>query len=425
MAVGPARSWFGHVLRPQTEDMPGPGPMPSDPTRSYSWADMNEAAAHPRNVARGSVLRAVSDAVLAIAAERSVEPVLQKIVDSTRSLIRARYAALGVPDGEGGFAQFIVSGISDATWDAIGELPRTHGLLGAMLEDPTPIRLRDIKAHPDFHGWWPDRHPKMRSFLGVPLLSKGRIIGAFYLASKIGTREFSRSDQELVEMLAAHAAIAIENAELLERSRELTVMEERNRLARELHDSVIQTLFSAVFTAEAAGELLERDPSQARAEVQRLQELAKEAVREMRSLVFELRPAEIEVEGLVSTLRKHVEVLRRVYGTEIDLTVQGGRRLNLALERELFRIAQEAIRNALTHSSGRRIAVDVSMRDSVVTLSVSDDGVGFDPSSPQVRGRHLGLTTMVERARLLGSDLHIESAPGAGAKVWLEARVAG
>jgi signal transduction histidine kinase len=414
-----------HVLRPQTEAGSGPGPMPSHATRSYSWADMDEAAARPRDGAGGSVLRAVSDAVLAIAAERSVEPVLQKIVDSTRSLIRARYAALGVPDGEGGFAQFIVSGISDATWDAIGELPRTHGLLGAMLENPTPIRLRDIKAHPDFHGWWPDRHPKMRSFLGVPLLSKGRIIGAFYLASKIGAREFSRSDQELVEMLAAHAAIAIENAELLERSRELTVMEERNRLARELHDSVIQTLFSAVFTAEAAGELLERNPTRARAEVQRLQELAKEAVREMRSLVFELRPAEIEVEGLVSTLRKHVEVLRRVYGTDIDLTVQGGRRLNLAAERELFRIAQEAIRNALTHSNGRRIAVDVSMRDSVVSLSVSDDGVGFDPSSPQVRGRHLGLTTMLERARLLGSDLHIESAPGAGARVWLEARVAG
>jgi signal transduction histidine kinase len=384
---------------------------------------MDEAAARPPDSAGGSVLRAVSDAVLAIAAERSVEPVLQKIVDSTRSLIRARYAALGVPDGEGGFAQFIVSGISDATWDAIGELPRTHGLLGAMLEDPMPIRLRDIKAHPDFRGWWPDRHPKMRSFLGVPLLSKGRIIGAFYLASKMGAREFSRSDQELVEMLAAHAAIAIENAELLERSRELTVMEERNRMARELHDSVIQTLFSAVFTAEAAGELLGRDPRRARAEVQRLQELAKEAVREMRSLVFELRPAEIEVEGLVSTLRKHVEVLRRVYGTNIDLTVQGGRRLNLAAERELFRIAQEAIRNALTHSNGRRIAVDVRMRDSVVSLSVSDDGVGFDPSSPQVRGRHLGLTTMLERARLLGSDLHIESAPGAGVKVWLEARV--
>src|SRR6266542_2452938 len=138
---------------------------------------MDEAAAGPQDGLGGSALRAVSDAVLAIAAERSVEPVLQKIVDSARGLVRARYAALGVPDGEGGFAQFIVSGISDATWEAIGDLPKTHGLLGLMLEDPTPIRLRDIKRHPDFRGWWPYRHPKMRSFLGNPLFSQSRTTG--------------------------------------------------------------------------------------------------------------------------------------------------------------------------------------------------------------------------------------------------------
>jgi signal transduction histidine kinase len=294
-----------------------------------------------------------------------------------------------------------------------------------MLEDPGPIRLRDIKTHPDFSGWWPDHHPRMRSFLGVPILSKGGIIGSFYLASKFGAPEFSSDDQELVEMFAAHAAIAIENAELLERSRELTVMEERNRLARELHDSVIQTLFSAVFTAEAAAELLQRDPRRARDEVQKLQELAKDAVREMRSLVFELRPAEIEVDGLIPTLRKHIDVLRRVHGTDIELNVQGARRLTIGTERELFRIAQEAIRNALYHSRGTRISVDLRMRDSTVSLSVSDDGVGFDPSAPHIRGRHLGLTSMQERAQLMGADLRIESAPGGGATVRLEARIAG
>jgi signal transduction histidine kinase len=384
---------------------------------------MAAASTGSRGALGGRALRAVSDAVLAIGAERSVEPVLQRIVHAGRSLVRARYAALGVPDGEGGFARFIVSGISDARREAIGELPRTHGLLGAMLENPEPIRLRDIRSHPDFSGWWPDRHPRMRSFLGVPLLAQGRIIGAFFLASKVGAREFSQADQELIEVLAAHAAIAIENAELLERSRELTVMEERNRLARELHDSVIQTLFSAVFTAEAAAELLDRDPTRARAEVHKLQDLAKSAVREMRSLVFELRPAEIEVEGLVPTLRKHVEVLRRVYGADIAISVEGERRLDPVAERELFRIAQEAIRNALNHADATRIAIELRMRDSTVNLSVKDDGVGFDPASPQLRGRHLGLVTMLERAQELGTDLHVESSPGAGARVWLEARV--
>jgi signal transduction histidine kinase len=386
---------------------------------------MDEASAYSRNGLGNDALRAVSDAVLAIAAERSVEPVLQKIVDGARSLVRARYAALGVPDGEGGFSQFIVSGISDGLRERIGELPRTHGLLGAMLQDPAPIRLRDIKSHPDFEGWWPDHHPKMRSFLGVPIRSKGGIIGAFYLASKLGAREFSPTDQELVEMFAAHAAIAIENAELHDRSRELTVMEERNRLARELHDSVIQTLFSAVFTAEAAAELLQRDPALARTEVRKLQELAKDAVREMRSLVFELRPSEIELDGLVPTLRKHIDVLRRVYGTDIDLMVDGDDgRLDLGTEREVFRIAQEAIRNALKHSGGARVSVDMRVGDSTLSLCVSDEGVGFDPSAPRVRGRHLGLTSMLERAELLGGTLSIESAPGTGTRVTLEARFA-
>src|SRR4051795_6699612 len=196
--------------------------------------------------------RALSDVVLAMAGEREVEPVLQRIVDAARELGHARYAALGVPDGEGAFARFITSGMSDELIAAMGPLPRTHGLLGAMLRSPEPYRTSDVRADPRFRGWWPAAHPQMRSFLGVPIVARGGIIGALYLTDKEGADAFSDADERLIVLLAAHAAIAIENARLHERSRELSIVEERNRLARELHDSVTQRLFGVALAAESA-----------------------------------------------------------------------------------------------------------------------------------------------------------------------------
>src|SRR5918999_752109 len=138
-----------------------------------------------------TAFRTLSDVVLALAAEREVEPVLQRLVHAARELGGARYAALGVPDGEGAFARFITSGMSDKLIAAMGPLPRTHGLLGAMLESPAPYRTGDIHTHPRFRGWWPRAHPDMRSFLGVPIVSRGGVIGALYLTDKDGADEFS------------------------------------------------------------------------------------------------------------------------------------------------------------------------------------------------------------------------------------------
>ncbi len=125
--------------------------------------------------------------MLAVASQRSVEQVLQQLVHSARELADARFAALGVPDGEGGFRSFIVSGMSDKLIAAMGPLPRTHGMLGAMLETPQPFRTDDIHRDPRFRGWWPKEHPDMRSFLGVPIVSAGEVIGAFYLTEKRGS----------------------------------------------------------------------------------------------------------------------------------------------------------------------------------------------------------------------------------------------
>ena len=371
----------------------------------------------------GSLLRALSDAILAMAAEPKVEKVLRQLVESARDLVRARYAALGVPEEEGeAFSQFIYTGMSDDLVARIGPLPRRHGLLAAMLGETRPYRTADIRRDPRFQ-WWPDAHPRMSSFLGVPIASRGRVIGAFYLADKIGGAEFSERDQETIEMLAAHAAVAIENAQLYERSRELSTVEERNRLARDLHDSVVQTLFSISLTAEAAAANLDRDPKKARGAIENLRDLARDALQETRALVFELRPAVLEAEGLVPTLQKHVDVVQRVSHKEIGLETKGYERQSGDVERELFRIVQEALSNAVKHSEAHRIEIELASRDGRATLIVSDDGVGFDPSDPSIRAQRLGVTSMEERAEELGGRLSVQSAAGKGTRIRVEVPV--
>lgn len=369
-------------------------------------------------------LKAVSDAVLAVASKLSVEEVLQRLVDSARELADARYAALGIPDGEGGFRRFLVSGMSDQLIAAMGPLPSTHGMLGAMLDAAAPYRTEDIHEDPRFRGWWPKRHPDMRSFLGVPIVSADGVIGAFYLTEKQGGATFDADDEAVIELLASHAAIAITNARLYERSRELSIISERNRLALELHDVVSQKLFSVMLTAEAAAAQLDRDPDAARAQLERTRELARESLDELRSLILGLRPPELERDGLEGALRKELEMLARIHGIEIDLEVEGADPASGSTgdgEREfaILRIAHEALNNAVRHAGADHVTVRLSQRPDVVTVEVRDDGVGFDPHSAEVRSRHLGLTSMEERARELGGRLEIRSAPGSGTTVLL------
>jgi signal transduction histidine kinase len=363
-------------------------------------------------------LKAVSDAVLAVASNLSVDDVLQRLVHAAREVAGARYAALGIPDGEGGFRRFLVSGMSDELIAAMGPLPRTHGMLGAMLQAAAPYRTDDIRLDPRFRGWWPARHPDMRSFLGVPIVSAEGVIGAFYLTEK--PSGFDAADQEVIELLAAHAAIAITNARLYERSRELSMMSERNRLALELHDVVSQKLFSLTLTAEAAVTQLDRDPAAARVHVNRLSQLAKEALDELRSLILGLRPPELARDGLLDTLGKEVEMLRRIHGVEIDLVTDDPIGADADRDAAVLRIVQEALHNALRHAGAQHVTVRTEHRDGALIVEVSDDGIGFDPGRTELRSRHLGLTSMEERARELGGRLEIRSSPGTGTTVRLE-----
>jgi signal transduction histidine kinase len=354
--------------------------------------------------------------VLAVASQRSVEQVLQQLVHSARELAGARFAALGVPDGEGGFRSFIVSGMSDELIAAMGPLPRTHGMLGAMLETAEPFRTDDIHRDPRFRGWWPRQHPNMRSFLGVPIVSRADVIGAFYLTEKREARAFDASDQALIELLAAHAAIAITNARLYERTRELSIVSERNRLALELHDVVSQKLFSLILTAEAAATLVDRGQNPS-AQLKRVQQLGKEALDELRSLIMGLRPPELERDGLAGVLRKEIVMLSRIHDVPIELVVDGqSMAADARRDAAILRIADEALHNAVRHAGAHGIVVRLYERG----IEVHDDGAGFDPGEARLRSRHLGLTSMEERARELGGRLEIISAPAKGTTVRLE-----
>jgi signal transduction histidine kinase len=368
-------------------------------------------------------LREVSDAVLAVGSHLAVEQVLQRLVDVSRGLVDARYAALGIPNGEGGFAQFLTAGMSAELIARLGPIPQTHGMLGAMLEARESYRAEDIQRDPRFRGWWPGGHPDMRSFLGVPIVSADEVIGAFYLTDKEDAAEFSAEDQELIELLAAHAAIAVTNARLYERSRELSILDERNRLALDLHDVLAQKLFALALAAESADTLLDVDREAAREQLTRLRELAQEAHEELRYLILELRPPELERDGLATTLRKHVEVLRRVQAgaPELEMELDGEPPAEADRDRELLRIAQEALNNAIRHAGASLVVLRLQASDGRLVLEVRDDGTGFDPEAPALRSQRLGLSSMEQRAQRLAGRLEITSASGAGTTVRLEA----
>ncbi|WP_424528453.1 GAF domain-containing protein [Sphaerisporangium viridialbum] len=370
-----------------------------------------------RDIERDAVLHAVSSAVLAVTRHLSVREVLQVIVRSARTLLAARYAALGVPDDDGSFAEFVADGVSDKQWDAIGPLPRQHGMLAAMLQEAAPVRLPDIREDPRFE-WWPAAHPVLKDFIGVPIRDADQILGIIFLSNKRTPGGFTQEDQDLLTLFAAHAAIALTNARLYERSRELTIVEERTRMARELHDAVTQKLFSLRLTAQAAASLVTSDPQRAMAEIERVQRLAGEALAELRAVIVELRPAELDRHGLAETLRKHVTLLDRLYPVRITFASAPSGDLPPATEVAVLRVAQEALHNALRHANASSIEVCLQAEGSRLTLEVRDDGDGFEVETPAFRG--LGLVSMRDRAEAAGGSLLVSSGQGAGTVVRLE-----
>ncbi len=358
------------------------------------------------------VLDQVSQVVLAVASQLSVRDVLQMIVRSARALVGARYAALGVPDDSGSFAEFVTDGISARQQAKIGPLPRQHGLLGVLLREGATLRICDIKQDPRFWGW-PAAHPDLTDVLGIPIKHGSQIIGLIFAANKHAPGGFTERDERLLELFAAHAAIALTNARLYERGRELSVLEERARLARELHDAVSQKLFSVRAKARAAAMLVPRDPDRAITEIDGVADLAGQAHAELRAVIDGLAPPDLSAGGLVGSLRSYAVLAGKTHGVPVQVCAGELPPLDPHLETVLYRVAQEALQNALRHAQASRVCVCLTAARRQVVLEVADDGAGFDTSAQQ---EGLGLPSMRERAASAAATLTIESS-GRGTKV--------
>jgi signal transduction histidine kinase len=362
-------------------------------------------------------LYALDRATRAIAGELDLGRVLQLIVDSVRDLVGARYAALGTFDAAGRIERFITGGIADDLRARIGPLPQGHGLLGTIIRDGVTLRIPDISRHPDSYGF-PPNHPPMRSLLGVPIRVGGTIVGNFYLTEKEGADEFSDEDQELVEMFAGHAGIAIQNARLHQEVQALAIVGERLRISRDLHDGIIQSIYAVSLSLEEAVETVESDRAGATDRVDRAIDRLHTTISDIRTFIVGLGPE--TGADLAETLRSMAGDLLDGSSVTLETELVGAeaveRQLPPEAVHELVQIAREAISNVARHSHATRADLRLEVQADQATLSIADDGSGFDPQARLGSG-HFGLANLRDRAAALGGTLSIESAPSSGTRI--------
>ena len=333
------------------------------------------------------VFDALDAATRAVAGVLSVEDVLQVIVDQVRPLVGAQYAALGTVDEHGVIERFITSGMDTETRARIGALPRGHGFLGLIIEENRAFRIPDINVDPRRYGF-PPNHPPMTTFLGVPVSVKGRSVGNLYFTDKAGGGPFTEADQEVVEFFARHAGIAIENARLHELVRSLAIVEERERIGKDLHDGIIQSIYAVGLSLEDVPELMEEDPDEVVRRVERAIESLHLAIRDIRNFIFGLRPDLLGGLPFEDGLAVLVDEFRHNSMIDIELVRDGPSWEPPAdVTAHLLGIVNEALSNVVRHAMASRVWVETSGDpDGNLRLSVRDNGRGFDVSAAPPTG---------------------------------------
>jgi signal transduction histidine kinase len=357
----------------------------------------------------------LAEAATALSGALELDVVLKTIIQTAAQVTGAAYAALCVIGADGAISRFVHCGLDEATVKAIGHLPKGKGLLGLLIRDPRIIRLKDLSEHPASYGF-PPNHPPMSTFLGAPVRSGGRVFGNLYLTEKPGG--FDETDEQLLLVLAAQAGAAIENAALAAQLQHLAVHSERDRISRELHDGVIQELFSIGMGLESARGLVWIDPTRVAERLDAAIDAIDSTIRDLRNAIFHLRPHAAAAlgltRGLVELAREYeVNALTR---PTVDIPSDLDARVDAGLVPDVLQIVREALSNTAKHAGPCAVTISAQATSGQLEVVVRDTGAGFDPGQARAG---CGLDNIHERAQVLGACLQVESAPGTGTAICL------
>jgi signal transduction histidine kinase len=359
------------------------------------------------------------EAGLALASELDLDAVLQRIVDLAGAITSARYGAMGVLADDGRIQRFVTTGVSPEERAAIGDPPTGHGILGILLGASEPVRLDDLTTDPRAIGF-PPHHPPMRTFLGVPVRALGRVFGNLYLTEKDGGVPFDRDDEDAVTVLATQAGVAIENARLYAEMshaqselRRLEVLEERERIAKELHDGVVQALFAVGMSLQGAAAMAS-DPDLADRLENAVEDIDR-TIRDLRNYIFGLRPGILADRHLDQALRDLCAEFEERSGVVTVARIDEDVAAELAsVAADVVQLTRESLSNVGRHANAVTCRVSLRREDGEAVLEIDDDGTGFDLEAPH---HGMGLDNLRARIAGIGGELRLLSSAGDGTTV--------
>lgn len=365
-------------------------------------------------------LEALNQAALSISSELTLSRTLQQIVDSLRELTGASYAAIGVPNIDGELDEFVYSGLTPEEALKIPHYPHGRGLLGAIFEGTKSIRIPDISKDHRSVGF-PEGHPEMVPFLGVPVVARSEVLGNLYLTNEPGGQEFTKADQVMVERFAVHAAVAIQNARLYEEVGRLAIIQERDRIGMDLHDGIIQSIYAAGLILESAKLRLPDGSDESEELLTRATQSLNDTIRDIRNFILDLRPRRFEgdlEEGLGRLVREFQANTMVAVSLSVDLS--DVEELKGSTARAFFLTIQEALANVARHAKASEVQLSLKRERANVVLTISDNGQGFDIKRRNREVGH-GLSNMRSRAASLNGTFEIDSKREKG--TWLELRL--
>lgn len=363
-----------------------------------------------------SDLKDIAEMVVVAAEAETLELVLERIAQATQQLVKAKYVALGIPDGSGSLKYFKVVGVTPAQIHAIGHYPVGRGLLGVIMRERKIVRLERMADDPRSVGF-PAHHPHMRSLLGVPVALGQQLYGILYLCDREDGLPFDEQDQYLVEMLAGYAALAIAGAQFGEQRERLVLLEERERVGRELHDGIIQSLYAIGMQLQLM-RLSQPEPDPML--VSTINDIDT-VIEDIRRYIMNLKVTAYEQQTIRNCLEDLVTRLR--VPPTLTVTIDAPDRqppFAPPVLEAVCQITNEALSNVIRHAKARNVRIVTHEAEGQFQLVVEDDGCGFDVQNPTSNGHEgLGLRNIQQRARILGGKVQVHSVPGAGTRLLL------